>query len=52
MKFHSVSINIDTYEALKKMAEKEDRSVASMIRQLVYKKLENDDKLSNGNSNK
>lgn len=39
-KFKSVSINIDTYIELSKLAKKEDRSVASMIRQLVYKETE------------
>jgi len=39
-KFKSVSINIDTYNVIALMAKKEDRSIASMIRQLAYGKLE------------
>lgn len=38
--FKSVSINLDTYVELTKLAKKDDRSAASMIRQLVYKEKE------------
>jgi len=36
-KFKSITVDAETYQEIERLAQAEDRSIANMIRQLVFK---------------